>query len=177
MRAEITTERLRLRPLDLADAPRIASLCGDLEVARWLARVPHPYPLAAAIAFVTEVQAGGGAEVRAIDRRGRPGVLIGVIGIDGLPGDPSLGYWIGREEWGRGLATEAAGAMVAQAFSALGVDLLRSGAFAGNAASLRVQEKLGFRVTGERLLDCAALGEPRRHLDTSLAREDWERAA
>jgi RimJ/RimL family protein N-acetyltransferase len=50
---------------------------------------------------------------------------------------------------GRGLATEAAGAAIAYAFDVLGVDEVVAYTSPGNAASLRVMEKLGMTVRGE----------------------------
>src|ERR1700677_2329775 len=45
MRPELATARLLLRPLSLADAPRLAELADDFEVARMLTSCPHPYRL------------------------------------------------------------------------------------------------------------------------------------
>ncbi len=44
----LTTERLLLRELRLADAPTVAAGAGDPRVARFLIEVPSPYPLALA---------------------------------------------------------------------------------------------------------------------------------
>jgi RimJ/RimL family protein N-acetyltransferase len=43
MRDTIETPRLQLRPFQTSDALRVADLVGDWDVARMLARVPHPY--------------------------------------------------------------------------------------------------------------------------------------
>ena len=40
---KITTERLLLRPLDLADAPDIQDLAADRDVASTTESIPHPY--------------------------------------------------------------------------------------------------------------------------------------
>jgi len=58
----LTTPRLRLRPLRPADAPRVQALCGNWNVARMLARVPHPYPDGLAEAWIA---ARPGGEVEA----------------------------------------------------------------------------------------------------------------
>jgi RimJ/RimL family protein N-acetyltransferase len=47
----------------------------------------------------------------------------------------------------------------------------RSGAIEGNVASLRVSEKLGYRVTGEGTV--APRGKPVSHTDIELRSEDW----
>ncbi len=90
---EIYTERLHLRPVSPGDAPRIRRLAGDLAVARWLSRVPHPYPEGEAERFI-EACIDEAARAWAVERRSEPG-LIGIIGIDGPAGRENLGYWLG----------------------------------------------------------------------------------
>ncbi len=171
---QIVTDRLLLRPPARADVPRIVELCGDLAVSRWLSRVPHPLRPADVEAFLETLGPGPG-RVWAIERAGEG--LIGIVGIDAEPDGVSLGYWIGRRHWGQGHATEAARAAVGWAFGASSIDGLTSGAFDGNTASLRVQAKLGFRVTGRRRLGCRALGRDLVHIDTRLDRADWRAIA
>jgi RimJ/RimL family protein N-acetyltransferase len=170
MGTEITALRLRLRPLSPADAPRIHNLVGDIAVARWLARVPHPYPAGEAERFVAGCLEADD-DVWAIERLGEPG-LIGIVGIEGA--QPSLGYWLGAPFWGEGYASEAVGAAIGHVFRDRHIRTLASGVFEGNAASLRVQEKFGFQVTGRRMVHCRALDRERPHIDTALARPDWQ---
>ncbi|QKV91850.1 GNAT family N-acetyltransferase [Streptomyces sp. NA02950] len=60
-------------------------------------------------------------------------------------GEPSVGYWIGREHWGKGVATRALAA-----FLELVPDRpLYARVAKDNAGSIRVLEKCGFTVTGE----------------------------
>jgi ribosomal-protein-alanine N-acetyltransferase len=169
MTCAIVTARLRLRALAEADAPRLAALAGDFRVARWLSRVPHPYPEAEARAFIRARAAEerrGAALVRAID----DGALAGVVGLEDLGGMPHLGFWIGVPFQGRGYAGEAAAALLAHAFAEGLARPVHSGWFEGNAASARVQEKLGFRVVGRRLVHSVATGDSRPHIDTVLTR-------
>jgi RimJ/RimL family protein N-acetyltransferase len=58
-----------------------------------------------------------------------------------------MGYWIARPYWGRGLATEACGALIDIA-RALGLASLEGSHFIDNPASARVLEKLGFEPLG-----------------------------
>jgi RimJ/RimL family protein N-acetyltransferase len=60
-----------------------------------------------------------------------------------------LGYHLRRDCWGRGLATEAAQAVVRFAFDTLGVRALFAGHHPANDGSRRVLEKLGFQFTHE----------------------------
>ena len=60
-----------------------------------------------------------------------------------LRGDTrEVGYWIGREYWGRGIATRA----LSQFLRLVTERPLYAGVAAGNAASIRVLEKCGFDV-------------------------------
>ena len=57
-------------------------------------------------------------------------------------------YALGRQHWGRGLATEAAQALVDYAFSKLGLKRIVAFVTAENGASARVAEKAGFMYQG-----------------------------
>lgn len=70
-------------------------------------------------------------------------------------GRPEVGYWLGREFWGQGLATEAL-----RAFLALHtVRPLQARAVVDNVASLRVLEKCGFRPLARHRAFANARGE------------------
>jgi RimJ/RimL family protein N-acetyltransferase len=62
-----------------------------------------------------------------------------------------VGWRLAPAWWGRGLATEAARASVDYGFERLGLRSIVSIIDAGNAASLRVAEKLGMRPGRDRL--------------------------
>ena len=55
-----------------------------------------------------------------------------------------LGYWLGKEFWGRGLIPEAAKALLQHGFENLKMKTVWCGYYDGNLKSKRVQEKLGF---------------------------------
>lgn len=58
-----------------------------------------------------------------------------------------IGFHLRPAYWGRGLAEEAAGAVIQFAFNTLGVKELFAGHHPENIASRKVLEKLGFRFT------------------------------
>jgi RimJ/RimL family protein N-acetyltransferase len=73
------------------------------------------------------------------------GNVVGYIVSYDLNGVRLLGYWLGREHWGRGLATAALKEFLTE-------DLhrpLRAHVVAHNLASIRVLEKCGLRRVGE----------------------------
>lgn len=61
---------------------------------------------------------------------------------------PDLFYLLKASYWGKGLATEAARAVLGYAFGELDLDSIHGGAVPGNMASKRVLEKLGMRYLG-----------------------------
>jgi RimJ/RimL family protein N-acetyltransferase len=145
---EIETKRLKLRPVVMSDAPRIARFCDDPGVGRMLAMTPLPYLEAAAEGWIMTLNARAPLErdfVFAAELEGEG--LIGCVGAHkSEQGDVEIGYWLGRPYWGRGLGSEAVGAFVAEA-NALGA--LNAGHFVDNPASGRLLEKVGFAYTGE----------------------------
>jgi ribosomal-protein-alanine N-acetyltransferase len=77
------------------------------------------------------------------------GEVIGYCGLSSFPdvgGQPEteIGYRLARPFWGRGLATEAAGAVRDYAFGTLNLSRLIALIDARNTASIRVAEKTGF---------------------------------
>ncbi len=171
MEWRIATPRLDLRPLVGADAPALAEHLADPEVTRWLARVPHPYRLADAVSFVEQARlsaAAGAAVTFGLVLRERPEAgVVGVAVVHGLGGEPEFGYWLARDHWGRGLMGEAAAAVL-EAVRRLPIARIRSGAFAGNEASLAIQRRNGFVVTGTSHRLCLAEGRMKEHVDTVL---------
>ena len=73
--------------------------------------------------------------------------LIGFCGFRffGDPPEVEILYGIAPEYWGRGLATEAAGAMMRCGFEEHRFERIFAGADPPNAASFRVMEKTGMR--------------------------------
>ena len=64
-----------------------------------------------------------------------------------MAGEAVLGFYLAREFWGRGLATEAGRAFVDFGFEELKLRRIVTSVQVENAASIRVLEKLGFVVT------------------------------
>lgn len=158
----IKTERLLLRPLEMADVNEMTRLIGDIEVSRWLTVVPHPYGLADGRKFIREIASDWDFAIE-ID-----GAFAGVIGISG-----GLGFWLGRPFWGHGYMGEAAQALVRLWFTE-GHHELSSGYFIGNAASEAIHNRLGFAkgaLVQERSL---ARGQDVALQKVSLKRADWQ---
>ena len=145
----IVTDRLRLRPLEPEDAQAIANLVGNWNVARWLARVPFPYTIADAEAFIVHARTGGAAADGAIAAITRDDQLIGLVSIEPRHHGMELGYWLGEPFWGNGYMSEAAAALVSAFFHRSDADALQAGYFEGNHASARILTGLGFEACGQ----------------------------
>lgn len=74
----------------------------------------------------------------------REGVVVGHIGCFPIDGHVEVGYWIGREHWGQGIATAA----LTMLLDEIPHRPLHAQVAAHNHGSLRVLERCGFRVLG-----------------------------
>jgi RimJ/RimL family protein N-acetyltransferase len=172
----LVTKRLTLRPPLEVDIDDIAEFIGNRNVSRMLARVPYPYLPKDAEDWIGHVSRNidAGLDMAFTLHRER---LIGIMSLEGFDsGVPEFGYWLAEPYWGKGFATEAGAAVLAHAFKTRDVERVISGVFKDNAASLNVQKKLGFKLTGNGLLWSAARGEMVEHIGTELTRRDFANA-
>jgi ribosomal-protein-serine acetyltransferase len=101
--------------------------------------------------FLQSVEAGrreGRTLAYGIEERGE---FIGVAGshdIETADRRANIGYWLAAKATGRGLMTRAAGALAGILFEHLGMERLEIRCCAGNTASARVAERLGFQFEG-----------------------------
>jgi RimJ/RimL family protein N-acetyltransferase len=146
----IETADLTLRAPEARDAPRLARLMNDLDIARMTSRIPHPYGIEDAEDFVVRA--------RGVDPTTDCNLLIeheqwGVVGGLGLntppAAAPEVGYWIGKPWWGRGVASEALAGALAWAAGDWRKRYVTAGHFADNPASGSVLIKAGFLYTGD----------------------------
>ncbi|RIY01051.1 N-acetyltransferase [Aureimonas flava] len=152
----LTTRRLVLRDARLADAPAVARLANDLEIAQMTSRIPHPYGMDDASAFLGRTEE---ELIVAITARGDETFLgLCSLAATATPGTAELGYWIGRPYWGQGFATEAAQAMVDYGFAALELAAIEIRCRVINTASRRVIQKCGFGYVGTGMSTSLAAG-------------------
>ena len=142
------TERLLLRPGFPEDSQALAAAIADHGILRNLATAPSPYTLGDAEAFLVQPRDPVLPSLVITERTGAAPRLVGGCGLGRRQsGAVELGYWIARNHWGRGLATEACRALIGIA-RALRLPALEGSYFVDNPASGRVLEKLGFVPTG-----------------------------
>jgi len=128
--------RLALRDVTRADLATIFAQQDDPEIGR-LAAVPHRDRTNFEAHWET-LFADPAIRTRAIVADGE---LVGYLVLFTRAGHRQVGYWLGREFWGRGLATRALELFLAE------VDdrPLYAHVASRNAATLRVVEKCGFQ--------------------------------
>lgn len=148
----LVTERLVLRPFRASDAGRVTLLAGAREVALNTLNIPHPYERRHAEAWIAahhDQMQRGEAVTYAITLR-EEGLLVGAIGLILDPANDmaELGYWVGKDYWGRGYAAEAGRALLAWGFHALGLNRIHASHFPRNPASGAVLRKIGMRHEG-----------------------------
>jgi RimJ/RimL family protein N-acetyltransferase len=179
----VRTLRLVLSPVRRQDAAVVHALLADWEVVRWLSAPPWPLRLEDTCDYLERASRRGGSTERYLVI-GYQGHIAGAVSVrDRSAGHlqrdagPNIGYWLGRAFWNKGLMTEAVAGLVGQIFAGCAAPAIYSGAYVGNAASLRVQEKLGFRRDGETLLHSNPCQTDLPHINTVLTRSAFESVA
>jgi RimJ/RimL family protein N-acetyltransferase len=103
--------------------------------------------------------------------------LIGAVTLSSFDeGAPVLGYWLAESTWGQGYMTEAAAALLAHAFNTRQIETVEASVAKFNLASLNVQKKLGFKLTGEKTIWSISRGEMVESWTTELTRRDFAKA-
>jgi ribosomal-protein-alanine N-acetyltransferase len=142
----LSTDRLTLRPQVPADAIALFTILGDPQAMRFWHR-PPVLKLAVTEEIVREQM---DAMARGICRYWtlfEQDDAIGSIDLSLIAeGSAELGFLLRRDCWGRGLASEAAAAVIAHAFGPLDLHGLLAAVQTGNTAAARVLEKNGFAL-------------------------------
>jgi ribosomal-protein-alanine N-acetyltransferase len=147
----LQTSRLFLRPLAIGDAPALFEARRDLEVMRWDWPPPTSVSEVEAIIADHEPQIADGNVLWWAVALSPDGPAIGecdVSEIDHHHSRAEVGFLFAKTYWGNGYAREATEAVIAQAFGPLGLRRLWARFHAGNEASRRLLEKLGFAYEG-----------------------------
>lgn len=146
----LATARLTLRPWTLDDVDRLHALWTDPDVRRYLwddvviTRERAEETVRNAIGSAARERFG---QWLVLESTG--GSLAGFCGLSRRePGaDLELMYGLAPACWGRGFAAEAARAVLGYAFGTLGLARVTAATDVPNAASARVLERLGMRLT------------------------------
>jgi [ribosomal protein S5]-alanine N-acetyltransferase len=148
---KISGQLVNLRGLLIGDANNISRLM-TYNISKSLWEVPYPYSLEHARSSIDSSHRDF-ESLRAVnfailyknnpegDRN-----LVGIISlknIDLVNKKANLGYWIGEQYWGNGIASESVALVINHAFSVLGLEEVYAYVYSENKASMQVLEKNG----------------------------------
>jgi RimJ/RimL family protein N-acetyltransferase len=148
----LKTERLVLRPVAPSDAPALFAARGDSQVMQY-----WDWPEMASAHDVEKIILAHGEELESgrtiwwAVAKSDGGQAIGecdLSEIDRHHRRAEVGFLFARAYWRCGYATEAMQAVVKYAFDQLGLERLWARCHAGNVASVRLLERLGFQYEG-----------------------------
>ena len=151
----IETARLVLRAVTEADADAVFAACSNPAVTRFTLFDTHR-TVTDSLRFVWNYALANYLEMIpdpfAITVKGDAGSpVVGCVGCH-WASRPNrtleLGYWLAEPYWGKGLVAEGAAAAVAFCFANYPAERIQARVVAGNAASVRVLEKIGFAYEG-----------------------------
>lgn len=171
-------ERVRLRPPRPNDLDALVEAAGSAEVAAYTG-LPHPYTRehgAEVLTLAMDRMARGQAYHFAVADIGSDR-LLGMVALSNLDHESEhaeIMIWVGREHWGEGRATEAFVLAIEVAFETLGLTRLWAFVLEGNAASVRLMERLGFREEGRLRWHTRRDGAWMDKVWFGLLREEWE---
>ncbi|HKN27108.1 MAG TPA: GNAT family N-acetyltransferase [Roseiarcus sp.] len=176
----LETPRLWLRWPRSSDDAAIHRFCSLWEVARFTARIPHPYPPGSAERFIyaaREANASGRDLTLVLaPKKGRREVM-GSISLESRGADRlTLGFALAPEYWNKGLATEAARAMVKAGFGLTSAVEILASASVDNPESRRVLEKCGFEIVSTGPKGAPARGGLVESHNFRLTRRAWAEA-
>jgi len=133
---------MKIRRLVHGDEEALSANANDRDIWRNVRdRFPHPYTLGDAAWWIAKSgETHFGIEV--------DGGIVGCIGFDRDEDvffrSAEIGYWLGRNHWGRGIATAALTELSERVFATTDIVRLYAGVFEWNPGSARVLEKSGY---------------------------------
>jgi len=146
----LKSKKITLRPPTKADIPALASIANNKKIFDNVRDLfPHPYTLKDAENFIEFIHSKKSREIFAIEFEGQ---LAGFGGVhlqeDVYRKTGEIGYWLGEDFWGKGIATETVKLLVKYGFEELELIRIFAGVFEHNLGSMRVLEKAGFEKEG-----------------------------
>ncbi len=145
--ADITKDKIKLRPFSFSDKKRMAELANNKKIWENLRDAfPHPYSEKDAENFIEMCLSKNPKTFFAIELEGE---LVGSVALvpqsDVYRKSAEIGYWIGEPYWGKGIATEAIRQILDFGFENLDIVRIYTGIYGHNLASQKVLEKNGFQ--------------------------------
>ena len=171
---------ISLEPLKPGDAQELFALvdASRRHLRRWLPWVDatrSPRDSRKFILFARRQLAAGSGAHLAIRQGDAIVGVIGSVSIDWKRRMMEVGYWLGADYAGRGIATASCRAFVGAAFSKLRLNRVEIRAARENAKSRAVPERLGFRKEGELRETHPLNGRLHDLIVYGMLRREWKR--
>ena len=139
---------VELRPFIIDDADELTTIANNYNIAKFMTnRFLHPYAKENALAFFELIKNDVPNRIFAITVNDK---IVGSTGVhfqeDIFVNNAEIGYWIGEPYWGNGYATEALIQISEYAFKTFPINRLFCRVFGNNPKSMKVVEKVGFKL-------------------------------
>jgi ribosomal-protein-alanine N-acetyltransferase len=145
----LETDRLVLREITLDDRWGIFRNFSDIDVAKWffeepLTQIEQVDEIIQA--FIKEFEQGNGLTWAVVLKESNE--VVGTCGYGevkvGVCGE--IGFDLAKEQWGKGLMSEALGAIVDYGFDVFALGNVEAHTYATNSRAIRLLKKLGFQA-------------------------------
>ncbi len=140
------TERLTLRAMKNEDMDHFFAIFSDKRATRFMPTLTHKDVNETQAWFTSEMSMKGAHYWTITFKDSRQ--IIGYVNYLGETRFPGMGYMIHPDYWGQGYTPEACRPVLDYGFETLGYDRVELWIDETNVASLRVAQKLGFKVKG-----------------------------
>ena len=164
----LRAKEFSLRPFKRGDGPSLIENINNRKIERNTLAIPYPYTMKAARFWIRHNLALARKKDRsqlhfAIDICGKVTGGMGLMRMNGHSAE--IGYWLGENYWGKGIATKAVKLLTKYALADLGLRRVYARVFAFNKPSARVLEKSGYKYEGRLIKSEIKRGKP---VDTLL---------
>ncbi|MBI2654033.1 GNAT family N-acetyltransferase [Candidatus Woesearchaeota archaeon] len=147
----IKSKRFILRHFKKEDEKYLTKYANDRLVSRYISTMPYPYTIKDAKKWINHC-------IAAYKKRKKKemnfvieinGHLAGAVGLSHIDKHKAeIGYWLGRDFWNKGIATEAVKVITNFGFNKLKLKRIYAYIFKQNKGSVRVLEKNGYKFEG-----------------------------
>ena len=168
-----------LQLLEESDADEVVAVINANrdDLAPWMPWAQHERSAEDELPFIRstrkQIADNNGLQTAIVDPAGAIVGMVGFHAVDWRNRKTSIGYWLARDEQGRGTMTAAVRALVDHAFGPWRLNRVTIQAAVDNARSRAVPERLGFREEGV-LRAAERIGDRRiDHVVYSILAEDW----
>lgn len=147
----IKLKGFELREYKKGDEETLLRNINNKKVSRWTSRIPYPYKLKDAKAWVERcIKLGKKKNKEEFNFAvAIGGEVIGGIGLFNISGHKAeIGYWMGEKYWNKGIMTKAVGAITLYGIKKLKFKRISAYVFKGNLPSIKVLKNNKYEMEG-----------------------------